>query len=263
MGEILMEKGDGTATISLKDERGLNLIDRKMLKKFEEMLDELAADSAARVVVIRGHGDRVFSAGVDLREMKDFSPLDAEDFISSLHSVIKKIMELPQPVIASIRGPCLGGAFEMVLGCDIRIAAEDAIFGLPEIKVGIPSVIEASLLPLFIGLGRARKMILSGENIDARNAFEAGIVDAVVPPDELDAKVMREAGSFFGLSPYILRVQKEILMSWLKMAPEAAAEFSVRQYAQCFATSHPREGMEAFLEKREPRYSALPEGTRQ
>ena len=148
-----------------------------------------------------GPASGAFSAGVDLREMKDLTPLTAERFIRSLHRAARILLDVPVPVVAAIQGPCLGGALELALAADIRIASEDAIFGLPEVRVGLPSVIEASLLPPTVGLGRARKMLLTGEIVDSAEAHRIGLVDEVVASNEVHERAMATAREFLGMGP--------------------------------------------------------------
>ena len=138
----------------------------------------------------------------------------------------------------------------MALACDIRICADDASFGLPEVRVGLPSVIEASLLPRTIGLGRARAMVLTGESVNAQEAHRIGLVDQVTPKNRLMEQAAEAVQGFMGMSPYVLSVQKDIISKWLEMGEEDAAEYSIKAFALCFATGHPEEAMNAFLEKR-------------
>ena len=128
------------------------------------------------------------------------------------------------------------------------------MFGLPEVRVGLPSVIEASLLPPTVGLGRARRMLLTGETVDAREALGIGLVDKVVPKEELATAAQETAETFLGMGRYILAAQKQIVSAWLEMGQEAAAEYSIKTFALCFNTPYPNEAMTAFLEKRPPRF---------
>lgn len=245
------------AFLTFEGQGDLNLLGLNLILEMRSAIEVLEGDSQARVVVIRGHGDKAFSGGVDVRKMKEFSPIEAESFIRCLHSLMRKIMTLKKPVIASILGPCLGGAMELVMACDLRIAADDSLFGLPEIRVGVPSVIEASLLSKFIGLGKARELILTGDIIDVDQADRLGLVNRVVSRDSLEKETREMAARLLGLSPMIISVQKDIMDKWLNLSEEQGAEYSAKAFALCFATSHPREAMEAFLEKREPRYEHL------
>ena len=158
------------------------------------------------------------------------------------------------PVIAAIKGPCLGGALELILACDIRIATEGAIMGLPEVQVGIPSVIEASLLPPTVGLGRARRLLLTGETVNAAEALAMGLVDIVVPEDSLMNKAHEIADQFLGMSRDVLASQKDIITKWLELGEEDSAKFTIQEFSRIFNTSAPHEGMSAFLEKRKPNF---------
>ena len=146
----------------------------------------------------------------------------------------------------------MGGALELILACDIRIASEGAIFGLPEVQVGIPSVIEASLLPPTIGLGRARRLLLTGETVDASEALAIGLVDRVVPTDQLMDVAHETANTFVGMSREVLASQKEIVTKWLELGEEDSAAFTIKEFSRIFTTPAPHEGMSAFLEKRTP-----------
>jgi enoyl-CoA hydratase len=250
---------DSIAFLTFDGQGELNLLDLNLILEMRSAIEVLEGDDRARVVVIRGHGKRAFSGGVNVRKMKEFSPLEAETFIRSLHALMRKIMTLKKPVIASILGPCLGGAMELVMACDLRIAADDSLFGLPEIRVGVPSVIEASLLSKFVGMSMARELILTGDIIDVDQADRLGLVNRVVSRDSLEKETRGMAARLLGLSPKIISVQKDIMDKWLNLSEEQGAEYSAKAFALCFATSHPREAMEAFLEKREPRYEPLEE----
>lgn len=247
---------DGIAYLAFQGENDLNLLTLELALKLQNALDEVAEKAEARVVVLRGHGDRAFSAGVDIKKLKAFSPSEAENFIRHLHQVMRRVMKLKKPVIASVMGPCLGGAMELATACDLTVAAEDALFGLPEIRVGVPSVIEAYLLDRIIGWSKARELILTGDIIDAREAFRLGLVNRLVPRDRLQEETLNVAKRLLGFSPRILGVQKDILDKWLNLGEEQGTEYSIKAFALCFSTTHPREGMEAFLERREPVYSS-------
>lgn len=245
---------ESIALVTLQGRGELNLLQRELILELGRTFEDLERRPEVRAIVMRGHGERAFSAGVDVQEMKAFSPPEAEGFIRALHSVMRKITTLPQPVIASIMGPCMGGAMELAMACDMRILAEDALFGLPEIRVGIPSVIEASLLLRMVGLGKARELILTGDLVDAQEAWRLGLATRVVPRERLQEESLKAARGFLTLSPLVVGVQKDILDKWLNLGDEQGAEYSIEAFALCFATNHPREGMDAFLEKREPIY---------
>ena len=245
--------GNNSVAVTRLNGRGpLNLLGRSVFNDLNDELDRLNLDRNVRAMILIGSGDQAFSAGVDLHQMKDLNPVDAESFITELHAPARKLLTMSIPAIAAIKGPCLGGALELILACDIRLATDDAIFGLPEVQVGIPSVIEASLLPPTIGLGRARRMLLTGETVNAAEALAIGLVDRVVSSDQLMDAAQETANTFLGMSRDVVASQKDIVAKWLELGEEDSAAFTIREFSRIFATSAPHEGMSAFLEKRAP-----------
>ena len=247
--------GNNSVAVTRLNGRGpLNLLGRSVFNDLNDELDRLNLDRNVRAMILIGSGDQAFSAGVDLHQMKDLNPVDAESFITELHAPARKLLTMSIPAIAAIKGPCLGGALELILACDIRIATGDAIFGLPEVQVGIPSVIEASLLPPTIGLGRARRMLLTGETVNAAEALAIGLVDRVVSADQLMDAALETANTFLGMSRDVVASQKDIVAKWLELGEEDSAAFTIREFSRIFATSAPYEGRSAFLEKRAPNF---------
>ena len=251
---VNVARQDGIATLSISGRTHLNLLGPGVFRELRERVEECGDDASVRAIILRGDGERAFSAGVDLREMKDLTPLTAETFIRSLHRAARILLDVPVPVVAAIRGPCLGGALELALAADIRVAASDAVFGLPEVRVGLPSVIEASLLPPTVGLGRARRLLLTGEIIDAAEARRIGLVDEVVDAHRAYDKAMDTAREFLAMARPVLASQKDIVARWLELGEEDSAEYTIKAFALGFATPYPHEAMSAFLEKRPPRF---------
>ena len=256
VSSVSAETKDGIVTLSIEGRTHLNLLGPGVFQDLRERVEECGNDPAVRAIVLRGAGERAFSAGVDLREMKDLTPLTAEAFIRSLHRAARILVDVPVPVVAAIPGPCLGGALELALAADIRIASDDAVFGLPEVRVGLPSVIEASLLPPTVGLGRARKMLLTGEIVDAAEAYRIGLVDEVVEHEGVHERAMATAREFLGMARPVLAAQKDIVGKWLELGEAESAEYTIKAFALGFATPYPHEAMTAFLEKRAPRFNA-------
>lgn len=251
---VSIERQDGIATLSMAGRTHLNLLGPDVFRELRERVEECGNDTNVRAIVLRGAGERAFSAGVDLHEMKDLTPQTAERFIRSLHRVARILVDVPVPVVAAVQGPCLGGALELALAADIRIASDDAIFGLPEVRVGLPSVIEASLLPPTVGLGRARKMLLTGEIIDAAEAHRIGLVDEVVEHERVHERALSTAAEFLGMARPVLASQKDIVAKWLELGEAESAKYTIKAFALGFATPYPHEAMTAFLEKRAPRF---------
>ena len=251
---VSLERRDGIAILSIDGRTHLNLLGPAVFQALHQRVEECGEDDTVRAIILRGAGERAFSAGVDLHEMKDLTPLTAEKFIRSLHRAARILLDVPVPVVAAIQGPCLGGALELALAADIRIASDDAIMGLPEVRVGLPSVIEASLLPPTVGLGRARKMLLTGETVDAAEALRIGLVDEVTEHDKVQDKAMNTAREFLGMARPVLAAQKDIVARWLELGEAESAEYTIKTFALGFATPYPHEAMSAFLEKRPPRF---------
>jgi len=251
---IKLDKEGEVATITLNRPEKLNLLSRGMISELGEGVEELARDEDIRVVVITGAGERAFTAGIDVNEMKDLEVLSAKGFIRKLHYTIKSVRDLDKIVIAAINGFCLGGGFELAMACDLRIASENAEMGLPEIRVGIPSVIEAALLPSLIGMGRARELLFLGESIRADEAERIGLVNRVVPVDKLRDAVKEVVDRVLSYSPTAVRMQKRVINHWLPSDFEAAIDYSIDAFSLCFATDEPKEAMTAFLKKRQPQF---------
>jgi enoyl-CoA hydratase len=244
---------DALATVTL-DRPELNLINQQMIKELRDACRLIEDDSNVRVIVITGGVDRCFTAGVDLTYMKGLDTGTAREFIRSLHIAISGFHKCDKVTIAAINRYCYGGGFELAMACDISIASSNALMGLPEIKVGIPSVIEAALLPLLVGTGRAKEMILLGEPIKAVEAERVGLVNKVVSPEKLHAEVQKTVNLLLSYSPVALRQQKRILNYWLPENYETAIAFSIEGFSQCFASDETREAMNAFLKKRRPEF---------
>ncbi len=245
---------DGIERVQVVGRGPLNILGRDTFAQLNACLAELEANPNTRVIMLSGKSDGPFSAGMDLLEMKDMTTSDAESLIRLLHQGARKLLTMAVPAIAAIRGPCLGGALEVALACDVRVAGEDALLGLPEVRVGIPSVIEASLLPRTIGLGRARQMLLSGNLVNAQEALKIGLVDRVVAPEEVMSAATDLAKDLLGMSRDVLASQKAIVAKWLEVSEEESNEFSIQEFIKRFKTPQPKEAMEAYLEKRPPRF---------
>ena len=210
----------------------------------------LADNRELRLVILDGAGDTAWIGGADIAEMADLTPDTAAAFISALHQAILAIRDLPVPVVARINGYALGAGMEMAAACDTRVVSTKAKFGMPETRVGIPSVIEASLLPRLMGLGRATRLCFTGEIIDARKAYEWGFIEELVAPEDLDSAVDSVVRDICAAGPNAIRLQKQLLRSWEGMTPDAAADASVAVFASAFETDEPRERLGAFLSRK-------------
>ncbi len=253
----------GIATLCIQEAGPLNILGTPVIRDVRDALRSLHRDGSIRVAVLRGTGDRAFSGGADVKEMSALTPETAEAFIRGLHALCDTVRRLPVPVIARIPGWCLGGALELVASCDLRVAATGARFAMPEIKVGIPSVIEATLLPRFVGAARARLLVLTGDTIDAQRAAEWGLVETVVEPSRLDEEVGRIARLLASHGPSAVRAQKTLLREWDELPLDEATERSVDAFRAAYDSGEPQRYMQAFLSRqRAPGPAAGPHSPR-
>lgn len=241
---------NGVATLTISDAKSLNILGTPVIRELTDALERLAAHPDVRVVVLRGSGDKAFVGGADIHEMAQLTPPTAETFISGLAGLCEAARTMPMPTIARLPGWCLGGGLELAMACDLRIASSDAHFGMPEVAVGIPSVIHAALMPRLIGGARAAWMVLTGDSIDAKTALDWGLVNEVVAPDRLDAAVAATAGKLAAMGPAALRSQKRLLRWWDEMPVGQAVAASVAEFGRAFETDEPRRYMAPFVARK-------------
>lgn len=252
MGPIEVERRGAVAWCALA-RPPLNLVDRTLMESLRDTFRTLAGQPALRAVVLTGQG-RAFSAGLDVRLLGELDTSSARALISALHDTLDAVHRTPVPAVAAVHGPCLGAGFELALACDLRVATTTATFGLPEVRVGVPAVIEAALLPPMVGSGRAAELLLTGEPIDAARALAWGLVNRVVEPGHLDAAVEDLLGQILAGGPRALRLQKELLVRWRHTDLATAVRDSIDAFARAFATREPAEGAAAFLDRRLPAF---------
>jgi len=245
---VRVEERRGAAWVTL-DRPPLNLIVPDLIAELRAAFERLVRDDHVRVAVVTGAG-RAFTAGMQVQVLRDLDPLSAKALISSLHEAIHLVHDAPFPTIAMVNGPCLGAGFELAMACDLRVAAAGAPLGLPEVKVGAPSVIEAALLPALVGPGRAAEMLLTGESVTAEQALAWGLVNRVAPGAELESAATELADKILACSPTAIRIQKELMIRWRNTDLASAVRLSINAFAQNYATGEAREAALAFLEKR-------------
>jgi enoyl-CoA hydratase len=229
----------------------LNLLDREAMAALLQVFETLKTEPDLGAVVLAGKV-RAFVGGASIHAMRDLNPETARTFIRDLHQCLTAIRHLPVPVIAAIRGYALGAGCELACACDLRLASETAIFGMPEIKVGIPSVIEGALLVPLIGLSRTAHMVLTGETINAQEAERIGLVSKILPDAQIEDEAIRIAEEIADFSPNAVRLQKNLLLQWQNKGMEQAMQDSIEAFSQAYTTGDPHEAMSAFLEKRPP-----------
>jgi len=235
------------------DRPPLNLIVPEMIEGLGSVFGELTEDPEVGAAVLTGSG-RATTAGVQLQFLRDLTARQAKAFIVTLHEAIHAIHAAPFPTVCMMNGPCLGGGFELAMACDLRTAATGARMGLPEIRVGLPSVIEAALLARLIGPTRAAECLLTGESIPAEQALAWGLVNRVAPATELEQVTAALIAPILDCAPSAVRLQKELMIRWRNTDLPTAVAYGINAFAQAYATDEPREAIRAFLDKRTPRF---------
>lgn len=240
----------GVATVSIQNAGSLNILGTPVINGILEALSWVEDRKDVRVVVMRGHGDKAFVAGADIKEMAALDHQSASVFIDTLRQLCEAVRVLRMPVVARIPGWTLGGGLEFALCCDLRIASTAAKLGMPEVKVGIPSVIHASLMPRLIGKSRAAWLLLTGEIIDAQQGLSWGLLDKVVELDQLDAEIARVAEGLAALGPKVLSQQKRMMREWEDEPLEISIKNSIGEFASAFQTGEPQQYMGTFLKEK-------------
>jgi enoyl-CoA hydratase len=217
----------------------LNALDRTLMAEIIEAMTALAGDPTLRLVVVTGAGGRAFIGGADIDELAALDADSARGFITAVHVCCDAFRHLPVPAIARIDGYTLGAGLELAAACDFRIASDRSVFGMPEVRIGLPSVVEAALLPALIGPARTRKLLLTGDNISAEEALAWGLVDEVVPHNRLDEAVEKLAASILAAGPAAVRLQKSLILDWEEMHTAAAVDRGIDGFVEAFATDEP------------------------
>ncbi len=228
------------ATVAIANAARMNSLNSATMRAFIGEIDRLGRDPDLRLVIVTGEGERAFMGGADIFELGSLDPHAARDFILLVHGMSRALRDLPVPTIARVNGICLGAGLEVMAACDMRVAAESAVFGMPEVKIGLPSVVEAALLPQLIGWGRTKVLLYTGENIDAGEALSWGLVERVVPADALDAAVEEWVASIAGAGPRAIRLQKALMRQWEAMPVNDAIQAGVLSIASAYETDEPR-----------------------
>jgi enoyl-CoA hydratase len=257
---IIFEKRDGVARITFNRPEALNAFSPTMSDEFKRAVEDISGDRTVRVVVISGAGDRAFMSGADIdktilrwvRLAKEGGDVKADVKSFFTPSMLE---DLPQPVIAAVKGYVLGGGCEIALACDLRIATENAKFGQPEIKLGVMPGLGGSIrLPRLVGKAKAMQMILTGDPIDAHEAHRIGLVNEVVPADKLDEAVDAMVDKLKGMAPMALASCKAAVNAALEKGVRAGLETETDLFADICATDDAQEGATAFLQKRKPEF---------
>jgi enoyl-CoA hydratase/carnithine racemase len=248
---VVQERAGGrVALVMIANPVKLNALSTAAILELAETMGVLAEDAQLRAVVITGAGDKAFSGGVNVDDLGATTPATAREGITRLHHCITAMRECPVPVIARINGYCIGGALELAAACDLRIAADHARFGMPEVRLGIPSVIEAALLARLMGAGRARWLLLTGELIDAAEALRWGLVERVVDAAGLDAEVDQALDGILAGGAQAIRAQKRLNRAYEELPFDHAVALSIDEFERAYATGEPQRLMRDYLERK-------------
>jgi len=237
------------ARVVLQNAAKLNTLNCHLMLSFVAELEALAKREDLRAVVLTGAGEKAFIGGANIFEMATLDAERAEAFITLVHRCCEALRDMPVPVIARVNGYALGAGLEIAASCDLRIASSNAVFGMPEVKVGIPSVVEAALLPGLIGWGRTRELLLWGENIDAATARAWRLVEEVVAPAELDAAVDTRLDALMSAGPQAVRLQKKLIRDWENMTLDQAVRTGIESFKQAYTRDEPARMMAAFVNR--------------
>ncbi|MBC8358296.1 MAG: enoyl-CoA hydratase/isomerase family protein [Candidatus Aminicenantes bacterium] len=252
---LIYEKKDNIGILTINRPDKLNAISNELTSELSKLLDDIEKDEGLRVLIITGKGDKAFVAGADIKELVDRDARQGRKVSQERQEIFSHIENLQIPVIAAVNGYALGGGLELALACSIRICSDKAQFGAPEVKLGIiPGDGGTQRLPRLIGLGRAMELILTGDFIDAQEAFRIGLVNKVFPLEELMEKVMELAQKIASRPPLAVRYAKEAVNR--SQEGDTASGFALESYLHALSctTEDKKEGVSAFLEKRKGKF---------
>ncbi|PWK16344.1 enoyl-CoA hydratase-related protein [Tumebacillus permanentifrigoris] len=253
---ILFEVRDHIAFITLNRPKSLNALNSALLRELGHLLDEIRASEDIRVVILTGTGEKAFAAGADISEMQPMTAIQGRKFSTAGMDSITKLETLPQPTIAAVNGFALGGGCEVVLACDIRVASTNAKFGQPEVNLGVtPGFGATQRLPRLVGAGIAKELLLTGDVIGAERAYQLGLVNHVVEPEQLMEKAIEIATKIAGKGQISVRLTKQGVNEGMNMDVERGLQYETELFALSFSTEDQKEGMQAFLEKRPATFS--------
>src|SRR6476646_2720618 len=240
----------GVVRLTICNAGTLNILGSAVINGVREGLQALAREPQLRVLVIAGQSEKSMIGGADIKELATLDQASAEKFITGLRDLCEAVRAFPSPVIARMPGWCLGGGLEVAAACDVRIAGHDAKFGMPEVRVGIPSVIHAALLPRLIGWGRARWLVMTAENIDAPTALAWGLIDVVAKEGGLDAAVEHTVKALLECGPEALRSQKALMRQWEELPLKQSVDLSIGVFGRSFLTDEPHRLMRGFIDRK-------------
>ena len=251
---IMLEIKDGVGIVKMNRPDAMNALNSRTLEELREAISQLKDDDAVRVIIITGEG-KAFVAGADIAEMKDMTGEQAEEFSRTGQKVFNKIAKIKKPVIAAVNGFALGGGCELAMACDIRIASEKAKLGQPEVNLGvIPGFAGTQRLSRLVGAAKAKELIFTADMVDAQTALSIGLVNQVVPVEQLMDVCMEMAKKIASKGPKAVKLAKKVINEGVEEKLEKGSEYETQEFGECFASGQAKEGMSAFLEKRKPNW---------
>ncbi|RXS98132.1 enoyl-CoA hydratase-related protein [Silvibacterium dinghuense] len=252
---LLVETHEAVVRVTLNRPKVLNALNRHLLAELDAVIDAIAADSAIRAVILTGAGEKAFAAGADIAELARLGAAEGQQLALEGQRILARLETLGVPVIAAVNGFALGGGCELAMACTLRIAAETARFGQPEVKLGlIPGYGGTQRLPRLIGHGAALRLVLTGEIISATEALRIGLVDEVVPAADLLARVETVAATIAANAPFAVRQAIASLYGGADLPLDRALAHEAALFGLCCATEDKHEGTDAFLAKRAPQW---------
>jgi len=251
---IIVEIKDRLGIIKMNRPDAMNALNNQTLQELNEAITYLGQSDQVKVIIVTGEG-KAFVAGADIAEMKDMSGDEARAFSQKGQKVFDLIAKLEKPVIAAVNGFALGGGCELALACDIRIASDKAKLGQPEVNLGvIPGFAGTQRLSRLVGTAKAKELIFTGDMVDAQTAYSIGLVNQVVPLDQLINVCMDLANKIASKGPTAVKSAKKLINHAIEARLDEGSAYEARDFAECFATGEAKEGMSAFLEKRKPNW---------
>ena len=252
---IIYEKKEKVAIVTLNRPKALNALNSATLAEVHDSLKDAESDKNIQVIVLTGSGDRAFSAGADISEIQHLSPLEAVNYALSAQTHHRFMESLKKPILAKINGFCLGGGLELALACDFRIASDKSRFSLPEVNLAlIPGAGGTQRLVRLIGKTKAMELDMLGSQIDANEAYRLGLINQVVPAEELDKTVDEFVQKLLSKSPATLEIIKRVVNNGINMDLDRALYYEAQCFGASLATEDAKEGIKAFVEKRKPEF---------
>jgi enoyl-CoA hydratase len=253
---LLFDVRDGIAVVTINRPDKLNALNDQVMAELGQAADRITSEDAIRGVILTGAGSKAFVAGADIADLAKQGPFDGKARALRGQGVLRRIETCGKPVVAAVNGFALGGGCELAMACHIRIASDTAKFGQPEVKLGIaPGYGGTQRLPRLVGKGRALQLILTGEMIDAAEAYRIGLVNKVVPAAELAAESEKLVRGILAMGPLAVRLSLEAVERGLDMSMEEGLLLEANHFGLLAATADMKEGLTAFLEKRAPKFS--------